>query len=272
MLRITKILLRALGRVLRDCGTHSQAIAFSLFVTFFPFIVLVLGAVAASGQLSGAVQETLRDLHWLLPPGSRQVVMDFLASTHKSRALLTLGSLGTVFAGTQAMIGFLNAFRTIYRDKGQYSFLLDQLRGVILLILTFAPFMAVSLLTVFGRQFRGWMIQHFGLPGLFNAVWVLVYGGLAAVLATLTLALLYRMGQPRGRSWNDFLPGAMVATVLWWVVNSAFGFYVRRVPYSVIYGGLAAAIGLAVWMNLSALAVLFGAAFNAEREALRRGG
>jgi membrane protein len=272
MLRTAKILLRALGRILRDCGTYSQAIAFNLFIAFLPFIVLVLGVVAASTRLSEAVQETLRDLYWLLPPGSRQVVMEFLTLTsHKSRTLLTVGSLGTLFVGTQVMIGFLNAFRVIYRDKSQYSFLLDQLRGLILLILTFAPFLAVSGLTVFGRQLRAWMILHLGLPTLFNAVYTVVYGGLAMILATLTLALLYRVGQPRGRSWNDFLPGAFIATLLWWVVNSAFGYYVRRVPYSVIYGGLAAAIGLAVWMNLSALVVLLGAAFNAEREALRRG-
>jgi YihY family inner membrane protein len=66
-----------------------------------------------------------------------------------------------------------------------------------------------------------------------------------------------------------FLPGAFVATLLWWVVNTAFGYYVRKVPYSIVYGGLAAAIGLAVWMNLSALVVLYGAAFNAVRESDR---
>jgi len=60
-----------------------------------------------------------------------------------------------------------------------------------------------------------------------------------------------------------------VATLLWWLVNVIFGFYVRRVPYNVVYGGLAAVIGLLIWMQLSAIVVFIGAAWNAE-EAMAR--
>jgi membrane protein len=35
-------------------------------------------------------------------------------------------------------------------------------------------------------------------------------------------------------------------------------------PYDVVYGGLAAAIGLLIWMYLTAVVVLLGAAYNAE--------
>jgi membrane protein len=56
----------------------------------------------------------------------------------------------------------------------------------------------------------------------------------------------------------------MVATLLWWVTDIGFGFYVRKVNYSVAYGGLAAAIGLLIWMQLSAVIIFLGAAWNAE--------
>ena len=60
------------------------------------------------------------------------------------------------------------------------------------------------------------------------------------------------------------LPGAEVATVLWWTVSIALGFYLRTVPYSLIYGGLAVTIGLILWMQLTATILLIGAAYNAE--------
>ena len=47
-------------------------------------------------------------------------------------------------------------------------------------------------------------------------------------------------------------------------MDIVFGFYVRRMPYDVVYGGLAAAIGLLIWMYLTAVVVLLGAAYNAE--------
>jgi uncharacterized BrkB/YihY/UPF0761 family membrane protein len=64
------------------------------------------------------------------------------------------------------------------------------------------------------------------------------------------------------------MPGATVATLLLWITNAAFGLYVRRMPYRLVYGGLAAAIGLMLWMQLVAIVVFIGAAFNAELEAL----
>jgi membrane protein len=63
---------------------------------------------------------------------------------------------------------------------------------------------------------------------------------------------------------RNVLPGAMVATLLWWLVDVLFGMYVRRVPYSIVYGGLAAVIGLIIWMQLSAVIIFLGAAWNAE--------
>ena len=59
-------------------------------------------------------------------------------------------------------------------------------------------------------------------------------------------------------------PSRLDRTSLWWTVDIVFGFYVRKMPYDVVYGGLAAAIGLLIWMYLTALVILLGAAFNAE--------
>ena len=131
-----------------------------------------------------------------------------------------------------------------------------------------SPFLATVFVTVFGRQLRNWMIAQFGLPRFFSSVWLVVYVGLALVMAALILVLVYRAGRPGCTSWNEVVPGAIVSTLLWWVVNSAFGFYVRHVPYSLVYGSLAATIGLMVWMYLCVVVVLIGAAYNAERLAL----
>lgn len=85
----------------------------------------------------------------------------------------------------------------------------------------------------------------------------------------LSVTVVYRVARPLEKSLRRVLPGAMVATALWWLVNILFGFYVRRVPYSVVYGGLAAVIGLLVWMQLSTVIVFLGAAWNAELAARR---
>ena len=91
------------------------------------------------------------------------------------------------------------------------------------------------------------------------------------LLAMLALTVIYRVARPQEDSMCNVLPGAMVATLLWWLVDVLFGVYVRRVPYGVVYGGLAAVIGLIIWMQLSAVIVFLGAAWNAELADSRRG-
>jgi membrane protein len=90
---------------------------------------------------------------------------------------------------------------------------------------------------------------------------------LAMILATVALALIYRVARPTSTTWSSVLPGAAAATIVWWGVNLLFGTYVRKMPYGLVYGGVAAAIGLMVWMEFSVMIVFLGAAWNAESAA-----
>jgi len=92
----------------------------------------------------------------------------------------------------------------------------------------------------------------------------------AMFLAMLALTFLYWVARPKEQKLRHVLPGAAVATLMWWIVNVIFGFYVRRVPYSLVYGGLAAVIGLLIWMQISSIVVFLGAAWNAELAVERR--
>lgn len=78
------------------------------------------------------------------------------------------------------------------------------------------------------------------------------------------LIILYRIGRPGHTGLRCLLPGTAVATVLWWAVDIGFGLYVRKMPYNVVYRGLASAIGMMLWMFLTAMIVLLGAAYNAQ--------
>lgn len=175
------------------------------------------------------------------------------------------GVLGTLLAGSQVMQGLMEGFHLAYGDPERPSSWSRQARGVLLLSATLGPWIAAVIVTVFGKQLRAWLGRHYGLPAVFQALWAVLLSSAALVVAVLVLAAMYRVGRPATRGWREVLPGAVVATLLWWAANAAFGFYVRHVRYGVVlYGGLAAAIGLLIWMYLIALIIFIGAAFNAE--------
>src|SRR4030088_3842090 len=88
------------------------------------------------------------------------------------------------------------------------------------------------------------------------------------VSATLTsisvIALIYHTAVPRTQPWHSVIPGATLATALWFTSTALFGWYLQHyADYSIIYGSLGVAIALLVWMDMISLVILVGAEFNA---------
>src|SRR6266702_505385 len=222
MISATRLLRRAYGmfaRVFPRCGMISQAIAFNLFVAFFP--ALLIAVALATSRIGGKTSlfDLITNLTQFLPPGSQGIVSEFLNR---------------------------------------------QVRGLMLLLVTIAPLLGAAVLGVLGKPLRRWIAHEIGKHNILQGWWNFFFPAAAMVLAMMALTVIYRVARPQEQSLRNVLPGAMVATLLWWLVDVLFGIYVRRVPYSIVYGGLAAVIGLIIWMQLSAVIIFLGAAWNAE--------
>lgn len=269
-LRFSSQLWGAFGRVFPRCSTTSQAIAFNLFLAFFPALLLAVGFASSWIGSRTAVLDAIRDFTEFLPPGSRGIVIDFLSrrSTDIWKFIL-LGWFGCLFGGTQAMRLLMDGIHQIYGDEERIGFLHRQFRGLLLLLITMAPILVAGILGVFGRPLRHWVQGFIGEHALVKGLWLVFFPLVAMLLAMAALTVIYWVARPKEESLRHVLPGATLATLLWWMVNALFGFYVRRVPYNVVYGGLAAVIGLLIWMHISAVIVFLGAAWNAESDEAR---
>jgi membrane protein len=263
---------RMFARVFPRCSMISQAIAFNLFLAFFPALLIAVGF--ATSRIGGrtSLLDLITDFTNFLPPGSSQIVSEFLLKRGPEAWKLALvGWTGTLLAGSQVMKLLMEGIHIIYGDRDKLGFLHRQLRGLVLLLVTIAPMLAATILGVLGRPLRRWITSEIGSPSLLHGWWNIFFPAAAIVLAMIALTVIYRVARPKEKSLANVLPGAIVATLLWWLVDVLFGFYVRRVPYSVVYGGLAAVIGLLIWMQLSAVVIFLGAAWNAELAESRKG-
>jgi len=252
-------------RVFPRCSMIAQAIAFNLFLAFFP--ALLIAVALATTRIGGKTSlfEMVQDLTEFLPPGSQGVVSEFLVKRGPDAwKVALLGWSGTLLAGSQVMKLVMEGIHTIYGDEEKPGFLHRQLRGLLLLLITIAPLLGASILGILGKPLRHWIAHEVGKHSMLQGWWNVFFPLVAMLLAMAAVTMIYRFARPREDSLRNVLPGAAVATLLWWVADVVFGAYVRRVPYSVVYGGLAAVIGLIIWMQLSAVIIFLGAAWNAE--------
>jgi len=258
---------RALLRVVPGLVTQTQAIAFNMFLAFSPMILIVLGAAAGSAAFRQAMQGILNQLRVILPPGTFGILSSFLSRRNASPwQLVALGLGGTLLAGTQMMKLMVEGFRIIYREYEKEDVIVKHLRALLLLSVTIVPSIFIVNFIVFGRQVRNWMLHMSSMPVLIRLAWSGIYILATLLVAMFVLSIIYRVGCPGRNDWNFIVPGAGVATILWWVVSISLGFYLRHVPYNLVYGGLAVTIGLLLWMQLTAAILMIGAAYNAELE------
>ncbi len=256
---------RAGRRVYPASQTITEAVAFSMFLAFFPILLLGLGILHATTWGSAAVLQMWFRLQIILPPESARLVGAYLGR-HEASALewIGIGLLGTLLVGMRLMNALMEGFHKVSRDTAIPSFVSRQWRSIVLLCLTIFPWLTVVMLTIFGAETRKWM-NDTGQPtmalGFGLTVGYLVF---VSVLGVVVLMAVYRIGRPGHHSWREVLPGSVLATLLWWAVDLVFGTYVRHMPYDVVYGGVAAAIGLLVWMYLTTTVVFLGEAYNAE--------
>jgi len=263
---LVKRVARTVARVYPRCSMIAQAIAFNVFLAFFPTLLLAVGFASSWIGSKTATLDAIRDFTSFLPPGSQAVVGDFLVRRGVDLWKYSLvGAFGTLLGGSQVMKLLMQGIQLIYGDEERMGFLHRQLRGLLLLLITMAPILAAGILGVFGRPLRHWLTGEFGKNAPIHGMWLVFFPLVAMMLAMLALTVIYWVARPQEKHLRHVLPGAAVATLLWWVVNAGFGFYVRRMPSNVVYGGLGAVIGLLVWMQISAVIVFLGAAWNAER-------
>src|SRR6266436_4483296 len=133
------------ARVFPRCSMISQAIAFNLFVAFFP--ALLIAVALATSRIGGKTSlfDLITDLTQFLPPGSQGIVSEFLVRRGPDAwKIAVLGWTGTLLAGSQVMKLVMEGIHTIYGDAQKPGFLNRQVRGLMLLLVTIAPLLGAA--------------------------------------------------------------------------------------------------------------------------------
>jgi membrane protein len=142
----------------------------------------------------------------------------------------------------------------------------ERLISFALVVLAGLPMTFSTLLIAFGSKIETRVL--FYTAHEFSPYILLMWASIRWIIATLTsiavIALIYHNAVPRTQPWHSVIPGATLATGMWFSSTLLFGFYLQHyADYSIIYGSLGAAIALLVWMYMVSLVILVGAEFNA---------
>jgi len=263
------ILWRTYARINDDrlLATAAGVVFFALLAVFPAVTALVSSyGLFADPTTIGA---NLQTLSLMVPEGSFHIVQDQIARVldKGSTALgwtLLFGLALAVWSANAGVKAVIDALNVAYEEREKRSFV-----KLNLMSLAFTTGGIAALLVMVGAVVAYPLaLDHLGLAPESRFIIGLVRWPLLFVILLLALGVLYRFGPSRRAArWEWLSVGTLVAALLWIAGSSALSWYLQNFGnYNATYGSLGAAIGLMIWMWMSAIIVLCGAELNSEIE------
>ena len=275
--RFARALRAALWQALQnDVLDTAKATAYSGMLMLFPaFLVLttMLALVPSGNTLLDALRTSSEQF---LPSDTMSLLQSYFQTRRafSLQVLLSAASL-TAFAALSVMLTLMEGFRRAYHlPAKEWSWFELRLRALLLVPISLVPLSLATFILVFGQTIELWMIansQH-ELRAIVLLLWRLARWSLALLTSATVLGAVYHFGTHSKESWRWVTPGAITATLLWFPVTLAYGWYVTRLAdYTIIYGSLGTAIATLVWLYITSFSVLLGAQLNGVLHRERNG-
>jgi membrane protein len=268
-------------------ATYAEQLSYRGLFGLFPFIILVFALLAVlqldavfdrliEAAMGTSPQQTPEPLEPVAKEGRAQA--QFLrplieqAREQAGRGLLSFGiviSLWSVSAVAFALTEALNAAYGVEETRSR--------RKRFAYALVLGPFLALAFiiacgLMLIGPQVAGWLAGLAGLDEAWVELWAWLHFPVALFLLAAVLSVVYHFVPDTDRSFWSATPGALFAVMMWAITSLGFSFYLANfADRGLTYGSLGTAVGLLVYLYLSALVVLLGAEINAAVCHLRQG-
>ncbi|MGX4807037.1 YihY/virulence factor BrkB family protein [Bradyrhizobium guangdongense] len=243
-------------------------------VVFFGLLAIfpaVTALVSSYGLFANpaTISDNLQKLAMMLPEGTFQIVQEQVGRV-VSKGNTALGAtflFGLVLAIWSANAGvkaIFDALNVAYEEREKRSFiklnmvsLAFTVGGIVALLLMVGAVVAFPL-----------ALDHLGMAPESKLIVALARWPLLFLILLVALAILYRFAPSRDAPrWQWLSLGAVTASILWIAGSALLSWYLSSFAnYNATYGSLGAAIGLMMWMWMSAIVIMFGAELNSEIE------
>jgi membrane protein len=267
ILRFLDLLRKAFWRAFQhDAFAIAKASAYSSILTFFPALLAVGSVLAARRNTQALLGEISNALKQILPTGTATAQAYLKKGPGHSFGVILTTTLLALWLASGVMISWMDGFRRSYELPKIWGLVKERLVALYLVVLAGVPLSLATIFVAFGNRIEIRVLSSIGheFSPYVYLMWMFVRWLIAITTSVSVIALIYHNAVPRTQPWHSVLPGATLATMMWFLVTLLFGWYLQHYNnYGVIYGSLGVGIALLVWMYLVSLVILIGSEFNA---------
>ncbi|HEX5742245.1 MAG TPA: YihY/virulence factor BrkB family protein [Pilimelia sp.] len=260
------------GVVRKQLTDRAAALTYYGVLSLFPALLVL---VSTLGLVSPSAADTIiQEAVAIAPAQAQELVLSALENLRQSQGAgiaAVVGVITALWAASGYIGAFIRAANHIYEvPEGRPVWKTIPLQVGVTIVTGGMLVLALGIILVTGPVAR-WAGDRVGLGENAVTVWDIAKWPVLALLVAMVVATLYRVSpNARQGGFRWVSPGGVLAVVLWAIASAGFTLYVTTLGnYNKTYGAVAGVIIFLVWMWLSNLALLTGAAFDAELERTR---
>ncbi|NDI99739.1 YihY/virulence factor BrkB family protein [Flavobacterium sp. LaA7.5] len=259
------------GIVKGDISYRAGAIAFSFFMSLFPFALFLLNLIPYI-PVKNFQQDFMRFVEENVPPNTYDAIADILKDiTNTSyNSLLSTGILLAILLMSNGMNAILSGFQsslhiTIKRSYfRQYAVAIGlSLLFTILLIITVTAIITLEVVILVLKS-NGFLTDDVYLLEIGRYVFLIL------MMLTAT-SLLFKFAAKETRKAAFFSYGSIFSTILFGITSFLFSIYVVRfAQYNELYGSIGTLLVLMLYIWINCFILLLGFELNALIHKLKR--
>ena len=242
-----------------DIDRVAGSLAFTTLLGLVPLFTVAFTYVARFPGFEKWVDALEPLLLKFLLPGSSSTVRQYLAEfTARSADLQGIAIAFVIYTAVMLVAEIEREINAVWGITSRRSLLRRAIVYSLGFVAVPALIGAAIYLTrwAFERAFQDVPIDSEALPILARS--------LTLGIGTLILTLIYALVPVRSVPWRAALAGGLLAAIAFDIAKSGFAFYIKHVPtYEIVYGTIAALPLFLIWVYVSWVIVLAGAAITA---------
>jgi membrane protein len=246
---------------------RASAIAFKLFLAFFPALIMLLTLIPYI-PIPDFQARLLDNFRAMMPHEVYAFIEGMLHDlvVKKHSTLLSVSFITGLYFASNSMDAILDGFSASYHVTRWHTALKQRLLSLVLLVaLTVMMVVAMALLSLSNWVISlindsGYVLTQLEHYGLLAAKW-----GITVLMLLGSISLLYNAGDPTARRFRFITPGAILAVALTLLVSQALVFFFERITdYNALYGSIGAILAVQLWIYFNMIVLLIGFELNAS--------
>lgn len=244
--------------------SYAAQISYYMILSLIPFVTLV-GMILINTHLvtASGIINTLSQIH-SIPEALREMVSAVFTNLERdSGQYYSIYIIVILYSSSRAMGSISNGLHRVYRTIETRPILVRFFLSIFYTVSFALMIVLFVALVLFGEALSKAAFSFLGLSRFYVKLITYLRYCLPLILMFITYFILYRFIPTKRVKFRFVFPGALLATIVSWVVSLIFSSSVSDISrYQSIYGGLSQIIIIIIWLWIICLILLIGAIFN----------